>query len=128
MATFQSDSAWGGARLVYSAPPYAVLTFSSELGWRGSPSTTLAERPTGLVRAFLASRLQSYDEANLASEVSFLYIVLSRAPQDNDATTLDPNVPFVEFGHGEFPAGPEDWLSEPLGIMLRRAIQELESP
>lgn len=127
MAMFQNSNEWGGPRIAYTAAPYAVLTFSSELGWRSSPPSALADETAALVRAFLTDKSHACDEASLASEVSFLYVVLGRPLRDHDAPVLDSNGPFVEYGHGEFPAAPEGWASEPLGVLLRRAIRELKT-
>jgi hypothetical protein len=92
---------------------------------RTLPAGALSTGSSNLARRFLTTKLHSAESAELSSDASFLYLVLSREPLAADQDAIGSTGPLVEYGFGEFPAAPEEWSSCSLGHLLARAVQEL---
>jgi hypothetical protein len=111
----------------YNEEPHAVLIVRSShdgpsVSWR--PSSREGARE--FVAQFLEARREGLDESELASDATFLYVVVRRAPKaDDDRSMVATDTPVAEFGYGAPPASPDDWPLIELETLIRASISEL---
>jgi len=112
--------------MAYDDEPYALLVVKSSVDGLTVSWTPPGCAATGVVARFLETSRIELDESDLSSDVTFLYVVMSHAPQsEDDRGDIGTGTPIAEFGFGAPPASPEDWPSVQLKTLLQASVDEL---
>jgi len=124
MASSRNSDSWRPS-WAYDGDPHTAIVFTTA----GSPEKGAWEahgQAASLLAAeFLERVLRDRAEADLGSDASFLYVLLSREPSNNEPTAIENGAALAEFGFGESPAAPEEWESRQLRQLIRSAISWL---
>lgn len=125
MATFRTSNGWVPP-WSFSGVPHAAVVVTTEADDAPVQVHAFGEDVGSFVSAFLEARLRSLEETDLSDEVSFLYVVLGRAPhRDEDAAMITDGGAVLEFGFGAAPSAPSAWPPVPLRVLLLAAIESL---
>jgi hypothetical protein len=102
--------------------PHIALVYTTEGKAEVTALQSYGENTCQFVARFLEQRLACGSEADLESDVSFVYVLLNREPAQFDSLEVEPGGVLIEYGFGVFPAAPEEWPEVPLRDLLNETL------
>ncbi|MCG8418650.1 MAG: hypothetical protein MJE77_11980 [Proteobacteria bacterium] len=121
MALSPSSGEWR-PQWAFQGAPHAAIVFTTATNPKQSAWEAHGKESSLLAAEFLEQVLQDRSEADLGSDASFLYILVSREPSAEEPPTIEDGGALSEFGFGESPAAPDEWESIQLRDLIRAAI------
>lgn len=124
MVTSHSHNQWR-PRWATACEPHVAVVYTTEGKAGVTALQSHGENTSQFVARFLERKLACSSEADLGSDVSFVYVLLNREPTQFDSLEVEPGGVLIEYGFGVFPVAPEEWPEVPLRDLLNEALSWL---